>query len=216
MALGRRGRRHRNKLDATMPGQQPREHAQEATSGPFDAADAPEDDVERLDLGALRVPVIDGCQLQVELSPDGQVVAATLTSDDGQMQVGVFAAPRTAGIWDSVRRELLAEISAQGGTGQEQDGPWGRELLARVRAQGGHQMARFVGVDGPRWFLRALMSGPAATDAARAEAYEAALRQVVVVRGPDPLPVREPLVLALPRDVADQIEAGDAAEQPPA
>lgn len=206
MAFGRR-RRNRNKLDATMPGQEHREHPQEPTSGPWDVADAPADDVERLDLGALQVPLVPGCEVQLGMSPEGIPIAATITSRGGAIELAVYAAPRTGGIWDSIRREILAEISANGGTGQEQDGPWGRELTTRVRAQNGHQAARFIGIDGPRWFLRAVLSGPAAEPGGQPGEFEDALRQVVVARGQDPMPVRDPLPLQLPRDVAEQIEA---------
>ncbi len=215
MAFGRR-HRNRNKLDATVPGQEHRQHEQEPTSGPWDVTDAPDDDVERLDLGALLVPLVPGCDIQLGMSPEGVAVAATLTSRAGSMELAVYAAPRSGGIWDPVRREILAEVSAHGGTGQEQDGPWGRELLARVRAQNGHQPARFVGIDGPRWFLRAVLSGPAVGDGGDATQFEEALRQVVVARGQDPMPVREPLPLQLPRDVADQIEQAQAQQSPPA
>ena len=61
--------------------------------------------------------------------------------------------------------------------------------------------ARFIGVDGPRWFLRAMLVGPVAADAAKARAFEEALRGVIVVRGNDPLPVREPVPLQLPSGV---------------
>ena len=60
---------------------------------------------------------------------------------------------------------------------------------------------RFVGVDGPRWFLRAMFAGPVATDDEAAAVLEDALRGVVVVRGTEPLPVREPVPLQLPSGV---------------
>jgi hypothetical protein len=61
---------------------------------------------------------------------------------------------------------------------------------------------RFVGIDGPRWFLRAMFVGPAALDESAAEPFEQALRQVIVVRGSDPLPAREPIPLRLPKEFA--------------
>ena len=57
---------------------------------------------------------------------------------------------------------------------------------------------RFIGVDGPRWFLRAMLVGALAANAAQAEPFETILRNVVVVRGTDPLPVREPVALHVP------------------
>ena len=60
---------------------------------------------------------------------------------------------------------------------------------------------RFIGVDGPRWFLRAMLGGRAA-EPGRGSRFEQALRDVVVRRGNEPLPVREPVPLVLPQDVA--------------
>jgi hypothetical protein len=72
---------------------------------------------------------------------------------------------------------------------------------------------RFLGVDGPRWFLRAMLVGPIAVDAEKAAPFEDALRAVVVVRGNEPLPVREPVPLQLPKEALDQLGAEGA---PPA
>jgi hypothetical protein len=209
MALGRARRTRRSergKIDATPPWSTERERDTEETTGPWDEVDAPDDGLERLDLGALRIPVVAGVEVRVDVNPDGQVVAATLSYGGSEAQVGAFAAPRTAGIWDEIRREIKGSIASQGGTAQEVRGPFGRELTGRVPVQGGFQSVRFVGVDGPRWFLRALFSGAAATDPARAAQLEDALRNVIVVRGSAPMPVRDPLALTLPKEVAEQAE----------
>ena len=75
-----------------------------------------------------------------------------------------FAAPRTEGIWDGVRAEIRSGITKQGGTADEVEGPLGTELRTKVpvRAADGSQAvqpARFIGVDGPRWFLRGVITG---------------------------------------------------------
>jgi hypothetical protein len=67
--------------------------------------------------------------------------------------------------------------------------------------------ARFLGVDGPRWFLRGTITGPAGAGGEAAAALEDAFREVVVVRGTEPMPVREPLPLALPAQAAEQMAA---------
>ncbi|HEY9388604.1 MAG TPA: DUF3710 domain-containing protein [Mycobacteriales bacterium] len=212
MAFGRRGRgAHRRsaraKIDATVPWDEPERDDAPPTSGPWDLGDLPDDGITRVDLGSLRVPIIEGIDVRVEVSAEGVIAAATLSQSTSQMQVGVFAAPRTEGIWDEVRKEILGSIASQGGTGQEVRGTFGKEISARLPVQGGMQPARFVGVDGPRWFLRALLTGPAATDPSRASALEDALRQTVVVRGDDPMPVRDPLPMRLPADLAEQAAA---------
>lgn len=213
MALRRKEKRtERSKLDATPPWDTSKRRAVAATTGPFDESDAElAEELERIDLGALRIPAAAGLEVRVEVAEQGQIAGVTLVNETGQMQLGVFAAPRNEGIWDDVRAEIKASISQQGGTVTEQDGVFGPELAGKLPAQGGVTPIRFIGVNGPRWFLRATLAGaPAMADEA-AELFLDTLRQVVVVRGNDPLPVREPVPLALPREAAEQVAA--AAEQ---
>jgi hypothetical protein len=73
--------------------------------------------------------------------------------------------------------------------------------------------ARFLGVDGPRWFLRGTITGPAGAGGEAAAALEQAFRDVVVVRGTEPMPVREPLPLTLPAQAAEQMAAQLEAQQ---
>ncbi|MGH8859879.1 MAG: DUF3710 domain-containing protein [Jatrophihabitantaceae bacterium] len=206
MALGRKGKRapkrtERSKLDATPPWETRVREEPPATTGPWDERDAPDDEVGRADLGALRVPVGAGLDLQVELNEQQQVISATLAAADGTMQLGLFAAPRNEGIWDEVRAEIADSLAQQRGKPAERNGgAFGTELTATVSAEGGRVPVRFIGVDGPRWFLRAMLAGGAA-DPQHAGVFEDALRQVIVVRGPEPLPVREPVPLTLPKDV---------------
>ena len=217
MALGRRRqhRSERSKIDATPPWSTDKERDTDATTGPYDEADEPGDDLERLDLGALRIPVIGGVEVRVDVGPDGQVIAATLSYAGSEAQLGVFAAPRTAGIWDEGRKEIRGSISQQGGTAQEGKGRFGTELTGRVPVQGGFQGVRFIGVDGPRWFLRGLFTGPAAADPAKAAVLEDAVRNIVVVRGVSPMPVRDPLPLTLPKEIAEQAESERGAHAAP-
>jgi hypothetical protein len=73
--------------------------------------------------------------------------------------------------------------------------------------------ARFLGVDGPRWFLRAMITGPAAADPEAAAVLEDVFRDIIVVRGHEPMPVREQLPLALPPQAAAQVAQQQAARQ---
>jgi hypothetical protein len=200
----RQKRTDRSKLDATPPWEHREHHEPDATTGPYDERDVPEDGVTRIDLGALRVPVVDGYDVRVDLNEAQQVIAATLAAPEGTMQLGVFAAPRNEGIWDDVRAEIADSLNAQRkDSARESTGPFGTELHGNLPAENGKGTVpvRFIGVDGPRWFLRALLAGPVAADAARAKRFEDAFRQCVVVRGTDPLPVRDPVPLHLPADV---------------
>ena len=229
MPLGRR----RNRIDRSLrergvpPEPQHREREVDATSGPWDDADAPEDGIARIDLGSLRLPALPGMDLRVELNAQQKVIAATLRSGESFLQVSVFAAPRAGGIWDSVRADLAKSASGQGGSLTEVDGPFGPELSGTIVAtppatpgqsapQPVRRPARFFGVDGPRWFLRGLLSGPAAASPEAAAALEGAFRSVVVVRGTEPMPVREQLPLTLPAQAAAQLaRQQQAGAQPP-
>jgi hypothetical protein len=205
-------------IDAQLAAEEAAGSADEASrpQGPWDSEDVPADDLQRIDLGSLRLPVPDGIEVRVDVSPEGEVVAATLVQGQSSMQVNVFAAPKRSGIWSEVRSEIADALVQGGGSTEQIDGPLGPELKAQVPTEVPGQgtmlaPARCLGVDGPRWFLRALLTGPAATDPAQAAVLEQALRNVVVARGGEAMAVRDPLPLHLPKDVAEQAAA--AAEE---
>lgn len=186
--------------------------------GPWDAADAPAVDPPRLDLGALQIVVVPDSDLRLEVSPEGEVVAATIVIGESALQLNAFAAPRSEGIWREVREEIRDALTTSGGQAQEAEGVLGPELRAAVPTEVPGQgvvlaPARFVGVDGPRWFLRGLVTGPGAVDDAAARPLLEAMRQVVVVRGGDPMAVRDPLPLVLPADAVQQVEEAQAQQQ---
>ena len=216
MALRRRQKAtERSKLDATPPWDTTRHHQTVTTTGPYDVTDQPADEAQRVDLGALRIPATAGLEIRVEVAQEGQVAGVVVLNGTGQMQLGVFAAPRNEGIWDEVRAEIKASISSQGGTVGEQAGEFGKELNGKLPAPGGVTPVRFIGVDGPRWFLRAMLAGAPALDDSQAQPFLDTFRGTVVVRGNAPLPVREPIPLQLPREAAEQIaaeQAGGAAD----
>jgi hypothetical protein len=58
-----------------------------------------------------------------------------------------------------------------------------------------------------------MISGPAAGDPEVAAALESAFRGIVVVRGNEPMPVREQLPLTLPPQAAAQLARQQAAGQ---
>jgi len=204
-------RTERSKLDATPPWEMRIRDEPEPTEGPYDERDAPDDGLARIDLGALRVPVGPGIDLRLEMDDAQQVIAVTLATKDGHMQLGVFAAPRNEGIWDDIRTEIAASVNSQKGAAKEvSDERFGTQLTGKLPGDGGALVpVRFIGVDGPRWFLRAMLVGAIATDRAKAASFEQALRQVVVVRGVEPLPAREPVPLRLPKELTAQAEDGE-------
>lgn len=187
-----------------------------SSTGPYDVTEVP-DAAGRVDLGSLWLPGRQGMELRLEVEDKSKrVIAATVSLGGSSMQVQAFAAPRVEGVWDDIRTEIAAAVTRQGGTAEEVTGPFGRELITRipVRTPDGrsaHQPSRFVGVDGPRWFVRAVLNGPAASDPERAADLEQVLRGVVVVRGAEAMAPRELLALSLPA-----VPSSPAAGQDPA
>jgi hypothetical protein len=181
--------------------------------GPFDFSEAPEGD--RLDLGALQVPAIEGVDLRVQADADGVIQQVVLVHGDSALQLGVFAAPRNEGIWDEVRDEIRESLSNEGVTAEEQPGDYGTELYARVRTPDGLTDLRFVGVDGPRWMVRGFYQGPVAVDADAAPPLVACMRGLVVNRGAEAKPVREPLMLRLPPEMTEAAAAASGDQSAP-
>jgi len=181
--------------------------------GPWDSRHAPEG-VQRLDLGSLQIPAIEGVEVRVQANPEGGVEQVVLVDGDSALQLGVFAAPRTEGIWDEVRAEIAQAMTADGVSPRELQGPYGIELTARVNTPEGPADVRFVGVDGPRWMVRALYQGAAAADPGREGALGEVLSGLVVVRDAEARPVREALPLQLPKEMHDEAAAAQAQEQP--
>ncbi len=204
----RRQRAEEETAQAVVRGESP---APARTTGPWDADDDyPE--AERVDLGGLRLPVGPGFEIQLSMAGD-QVDGVIVLVEESALQVNAFAAPKRSGIWDEVRAELAREVVAAGGSAEDREGPFGPEIAAEVPVQGqaqgqtqGRQPVRYVGVDGPRWFLRAVISGRAAVDPEAARILEDVVRDIVVVRGDEPMPPREAIQLRLPAEARQAME----------
>jgi Protein of unknown function (DUF3710) len=201
----------------TEPGRHRANQADEGY-GPWDGAGTfPQR--ERLDFGSLLVPVREGLDVQVNMAEDTGVWI-TVVLGGNAMQLQAFAAPKTSGLWDEVRQEIAEEVAKSGGDSQEAQGPFGAELLARVRSSEGRRQqlepVRFLGVDGPRWFLRGVISGPAARHPELARPFEELFADVVVVRGDHPAPPRDLLEIRLPEEArrALQEQLGQEAQGP--
>ena len=176
-----------------------------AASGPWDLSELPEDqeDVPRMDLGALQVPAVDGMQLRLEQGPDGTVTAVVLALGGSALELRAFAAPRTAGIWDELRSDIANELAGNGARYEESYGEYGTELVAHLPMRGPDGTTttgtiRFLGIDGPRWFLRGVLQGHAASSEQSAQALREVLRGIVVVRDGQARPPREILPMHAP------------------
>lgn len=194
--------------------------AYDRTSGPFDESesDLADQEVPRLDLGSLLIPGLPGVGVQVEADPNTQEVrAVTGVGDGAAVQLQAFAAPRSEGLWDEIRAEMLAELAETAGAkvaeGEGSFGPEVRGMLPARTAEGEQvtQPVRFVGIDGPRWFLRAVFLGRAAVEPDPSDSLHQLVRQTIVVRGASAMAPRDPLPLTLP---AQPVTPEDASDEP--
>jgi hypothetical protein len=180
--------------------------ANRSTLGPFDYDEVAEHEFYG-DFGAILLKPVDGLDIRLEMEEaSGKIIAVALTLEQSNLNLRAYAAPKNTGLWHEVRAEQQQSIVSQGGVAEERLGSFGPELLAQVPelVDGkivGHKLARFLGIDGPRWFLRCVVSGAAVTDPAAASRIEGFLRSLVINRGLEPVPPGELLEPRVPASV---------------
>ncbi|WP_424935812.1 MULTISPECIES: DUF3710 domain-containing protein [Bacteria] len=182
---------------------EPQLQGDRAVDGPFDESEA--NPVRPyIDLGGIKILPREGLNLRLEVEEQSKrIVAVGLDYVGSSLQVQPFAASRSTGLWEETRAQISEQIAQQGGKVEEREGPLGTELLAEIptvaAADGSTvRLARFIGVDGPRWFLRGVVGGAATSDAEAARAVEDLFRSIVVVRGGSPMPPRDLIPLHMP------------------
>lgn len=161
-----------------------------------------------IDFGSILLPANDQLQIRLDLEEGSdRIIALSIDQNDSVLQLQAFAAPKTEGVWNQVREQLRSAVEQQGGRATEQLGSFGTELLTEITiadASGktvGVRHARFIGIDGPRWFLRGVVGGAAISDPATAVIIDSIFRKVVVSRGDAAVPPRDLLPLKLPAGV---------------
>ncbi len=155
-----------------------------------------------VDLGGIKILPRPDLRVRLEVEEGSKrVVAVSLDYKESSLQVQSFAAPRNSGLWHEIREQIVEQIGKQGGSTTPATGVFGPEIRAELPAaagQPGPRIARFIGVDGPRWFLRGVISGKGAVDPAAGAEIEDLFRSVVVVRGTTPMPPRDLIPLHVP------------------
>ena len=174
-----------------------------ATAGPLDESEA---NAVRpyVDLGGVKIVPRADLHLRLEVEESSKrVVAVGLDYAGSTLQVQPFAAPRSSGLWHEIRQQIIDQIHKQGGTTTLTIGTFGPEVIAEIPVTNAGQppstrLARFIGVDGPRWFLRGVIAGEGAVNPDAAAKIEELFRSVVVVRGSTPMPPRDLIPLHMP------------------
>lgn len=216
-------------MDAAPAAEEPQPDAAPAAGGsggegPFDIADMPDDEIARVDLGGLQIPIVDNMQLHLEGHNEENntfaLAVVVLEEQQAALQLMAVAAPRSGGFWLEVMDELEAEILDAGGTMARSVGRFGPELSGQVPAQDAEgnqavQLARFVGAEGNRWFIRGMFMGTAATSPAMGEFFEDILAGCVVNRGERPMAPGDLIPLAPPQGLetdGEDVEEEDTDE----
>jgi hypothetical protein len=168
-------------------------------AGPYDAHDDdPPEYPDAVDLGPLVVRLPADAHLLVDNTAGTVARTAHLTLPAGKVDLSVLAAPRSSDLWPQIAEEVTAVQGDRGARVDAEPGEWGQEL----RAVSADELSWFIGVDGPRWMLYGVATGPVAADAELAATLRELLRGTVVRRGSEPLPVKTPLVLTPPNERA--------------
>jgi Protein of unknown function (DUF3710) len=181
-------------------------------AGPYDVNeidldDEPLDGSPRIDLGSMIVTGFTGAELRLQVAEGTQqILSAMLVKGTSALELGVYAAPRSGGLWAELRTEFIETTTEAGGSASLSEGPFGVELGRTVPVttpdgEPAYQPSRMWMVEGPRWLLRGIVYGEAALpdppDSAVAELVTA-FRQVVVRRGDQAVAPGDLLPLAIP------------------
>ena len=178
--------------------------------GPWDVDDEDVPDYDDyLDLGAYYLPFMQQIELRIKANrATGAVLGATITYKNSSLEIEAYAAPKTLGLWEDLRADFLeSNVNAKAVAGV-----FGTEIALPVRVKGGKPVTtRIVGVDGPRWMLRGIFSGTAATDPHAQETQELNrfFADIVVQRGEEPLAPRDLIPMHAPVTPAERKAASD-------
>ena len=153
-----------------------------------------------IDFGAIQLPLRDDVVYKLEVEEaTSKIVALTVEYNGSALQLQAFSAPASDGVWHEIRSSLEQSILAQNGRTEQVVGPLGPELNAQIpNVDGVFRLAKFIGVDGPKWFLRGVISGLALGDVLSMSHVIDIFRSVAVVRGSQPMPPKELLELVAP------------------
>lgn len=169
------------------------------SAGPFDISELIQVRPS-IDFGAIQLPMRDDVVYKLEVEEaSNRIVALTVEHHGSTLQLQAFSAPGAEGVWHEIRSSLEQSIRSQGGSTESVVGPLGPELNAQIPTQeGGFRLAKFIGVDGPKWFLRGVITGLALGDILSMSYMIDIFRSVAVVRGSSPMPPKELLELVAP------------------
>ena len=155
-------------------------------------------------------------QLQVDQATN-QVQSALVMAEQSALEVALFAAPARTSMVRDITDDMTDSAVAAGGEVEISDGPFGPEIRRVIPVQGedgeqAYHVSRTWFAQGPRWLLRGVLMGEAATeegfDSPVAELLFEFFCNVVVRRGNEPMVPGDLIPMSLPEDLAQQ-QAGE-------
>ncbi|MDD6374060.1 MAG: DUF3710 domain-containing protein [Bifidobacteriaceae bacterium] len=177
----------------------------------YDADDVdPDFNDKYISFGSMFLPIVDGMTIRARRHPQLGIQSITISWGKSSLEVVPYAAPKTMGLWGDVSDELLE--STDGATVSE--GRFGDEVILPVTVNGKTMTTRVVGVDGPRWMLRGIFSGPAADiekDSEERTVLEDYFSHIIVRRGSEPMAPQDILQILPPKTGAQRRAEAKAA-----
>ncbi|MFV0452486.1 MAG: DUF3710 domain-containing protein [Propioniciclava sp.] len=190
------------------------------TDGPFDysevdldadSADLSAHGMRRVAYGPLIITQPEDVRIQLQGDPKTKAIFSLLAHHEGAgLEVALFAAPRSGGLAEELREDIVEETSQKTGNAESTDGPFGREIRRVLPLEGpeGEQLfhvSRIWLVEGPRWLLRGTLMGKAALvegEKPPADFFVEFFRNIVVRRDDEARSPGELIRLALPEGAA--------------
>ena len=171
-------------------------------NGPFDVTEigllAP-----YMDFGSIRISPQQDVAIKADIEESSKrIVSISLETEGHRLQLQAFAASKIDGLWAQAMVAIEEGVRTQGGLADQIQGALGPELRVQTSVtENGLKLlreSRFVGVDGPKWFLRGVLTGPELYSEARYMSLITLFRAVAVSRGDLPLPPGDLLPITLP------------------
>lgn len=179
--------------------------------GPYDISDPNIPEGKYLDLGALKILGKPNLSMRLTPSPDAKnIVDLSFSYGSSSLQLTLLASPRRVKFWPELRKDILSSQKKS----HEEEGVFGEEVYFMTKVREGVEIpTRIVGVDGPRWMLRGIFTGPAAQSGGEKDFLDDFFSTLVADRGAEPLAPGDPVPLIFPPQLLPQnTESGQGPE----
>lgn len=159
--------------------------------GPKDVSEV-DTSIGYIDHGSLRIPAVEGLRIApLGKVVDGKTAGIRMVFGTSLVEVEVFAAPRSGGVWPEMREALREMAQQMGAKVLVRNSRYGVEHFVEIPVElpdGGKGVTyiREIGHEGSRWVARIKLVGEAAADPKVAAPFEGLIDRIVVVRGPEP------------------------------